>query len=335
MSDNFDKNHSEAVERSAPRRKRGCIGICKRFWWVCLIILVIVVLVVVLPIVFVAYPRLAQRDVNRSTLDVTNMDITNPGPESFRIKLRQVIGTKSAFHPKLDGFPAQVFLDGSSTAFLHLNVPPVKAVNGAVAEIEEDVNIRSANAFTDFALAVMKKDSVGMKISGKTMLKLGALRKTPVNYDKVVTLKGLNGLKGFNVTQFSLILPARADGTNMRGNVFIPNPSVMGLTMGNLTLNLSVDGQPIGQSFMNDVVIRPGDNNIEMTSKVNQTIVIGLIAGQNAKYKNGILPIGIVGESATYNGKNLPYFTEALKSNTLNVELNVGSALGGLTGRKS
>lgn len=80
---------------------------------------------------------------------------------------------------------------------------------------------------------------------------------------------------------------------------------------------------------MNDVVIRPGDNNLAMTSKVNQAVVLGFLAGKEAKYKSGIIPVDIVGDSAVYNGEELPYYTKALSSNKLRVDLNVGAVLFG------
>lgn len=42
---------------------------------------------------------------------------------------------------------------------------------------------------------------------------------------------GLNKLKGFNVTEFDILLQPGSDGANMVGKVFIPNPSVMTLEM--------------------------------------------------------------------------------------------------------
>ena len=62
-----------------------------------------------------------------------------------------------------------------------------------------------------------------------------------------------------------------------------------------------------------------------MRSIVNQTLVIDLIT---KKYKNGMLPVDIVGQSAVYDGVTLPYFEEALKANRQSVVLDVGSALG-------
>lgn len=41
---------------------------------------------------------------------------------------------------------------------------------------------------------------------------------------------GLNKLKGFDVTEFHIMLEAQ-NGRNMNGTVYIPNPSVMTITM--------------------------------------------------------------------------------------------------------
>lgn len=176
------------------------------------------------------YPNIAQRDVNRSTLEITEMEITDPAPDSFHIRLTQVIGSKSSHHPNLDAFEAKISLP-EKEPFMSLQVPPVKAEDGAIAKIDQDASLPDGDAFAEYALAVMKQEEVKMIVKGKTGLKLGSLPKTTVTYDKTVTMKALNGLKGFNVTEFELVTPARADGTNMIGNVLIPNPSVMSLTM--------------------------------------------------------------------------------------------------------
>lgn len=44
-------------------------------------------------------------------------------------------------------------------------------------------------------------------------------------------LLGLNQLKGFNVTEFRILLQPDPDGANMVGRVFVPNPSVKTLEM--------------------------------------------------------------------------------------------------------
>lgn len=129
----------------------------------------------------------------------------------------------------------------------------------------------------------------------------------------------------------------------MNGTVLIPNPSVMTITMvfllfptnvfkiltnqGNLSLSLAVDGKSMGTTYLNDLVLKPGDNNVPMLAKVDQAAVIGLLTSSDNPYKDGIVPFDISGKSSSYNGKELPYFTKALSANKLTVKLDVGAAL--------
>ncbi|EFQ99834.1 hypothetical protein MGYG_02846 [Nannizzia gypsea CBS 118893] len=322
------KHNIETID-SVPRASLGSrIGaFCRRFWWLLLIILAVVVLVIVLPIVFVAYPKLAQEDVTDSTLTIADMQTTNPRPDALHVKVTQVIGSKSKYHPTLDPFDAKVYLEGQQDAFMTLNTPEVKADDGVKAIIDQEVPIENSDAFAEFSKAIMLSEELKLKVIGKTKLKLGSLPKTDVDYDKVVTLKGMNHLKGFNITDIKI---GNVPGTNfnMKGNAFIPNPSVLTLAMGNLTLNLAVDGHPIGTSNLYDVVIKPGDNNIPMFANADLPYVLRQ-TGQQGKYRNGIVPVSIVGNSSVAHGKDLPYYTKALAANTLMVDLNVPAILGG------
>ncbi|KAL1956326.1 hypothetical protein VTO42DRAFT_7409 [Malbranchea cinnamomea] len=322
------KPQNEEYANEAPSKRGFMAGFrahCKRFWWIYLIAFIIVVLVVVLPVIYVAYPRIAQRDVDDSTLTITELEITDPRPDSLHLRVTQRIGTDSKYHPTLDAFEATLTLNGSDTPFATLNVPKIKAEDGAISKIDQELDLSDLDSFTEYAKAVMHNETVEFNVYGKTKLKEGGLPKTTVTYDKQVTMKGLNSLKGFNVSEFSVSLSS-GDGPNLSGKVYIPNPSVMTLTMGNLTLDLTIDGQPVGTAFLTDVVIRPNDNFIDMESYVNQSIVLGLISD---KYKNGIVPVQITGNSSVYNGEYISYFSDALASNTLTVELNLLDGLGG------
>ncbi len=141
---------------------------------------------------------------------------------------------------------------------------------------------------------------------------------------KLNCITGLNGLAGFNVTSFSIKLIPEPDGANMVGEVFIPNPSVLTISMGNVTFNNYVDDTFIGTSSLTDLVLKPGDNTVPMRSTVNQTFVIETVVG---KYTDGMLPVDIVGNSSVFEGEHLPYFEKALQANRQHIVLNVGAAL--------
>lgn len=83
----------------------------------------------------------------------------------------------------------------------------------------------------------------------------------------------------------------------------------------------------MGYSYLDNLVLKPGNNTIPMFSNVNQTGIIDLVAGDSAQYKDGIVPFTISGNSSVYDGKELPYFTKALAANNLTVHLNVSRAL--------
>lgn len=141
---------------------------------------------------------------------------------------------------------------------------------------------------------------------------------------------GLNKLAGLNISDVRILSGEReilADGSNLVANVSIPNPSVMTLDLGNVTMDLSVDGKAIGTTLVPNLLLKPGDNVFPMQSRVDQLALLGLI---QTKYRNAILPIDIVGNSSIRNGQHLTYYEDAIKSNLIKLNLDVGPALAGI-----
>lgn len=92
-----------------------------------------------------------------------------------------------------------------------------------------------------------------------------------------------------------------------------------------MTTNLLVEGDLIGTALIPDLTLRPGGSSAEMRATTNRTLVLQKLAN----YRDGLLPIDIVGNSTVYNGRNLPYYERALGSNTISIKLNVASGLRG------
>jgi LEA14-like dessication related protein len=137
----------------------------------------------------------------------------------------------------------------------------------------------------------------------------------------------LNKLQGLNITDLKVLAGQGVvldDGSNLIGNITIPNPSVMTLDLGNVTMNLAIDGTSIGYTLIPNLILVPGDNKVPMQSKVDQLKIISLI---KSKYTNAIVPLEIVGNSSVANGEHLTYYEAAIKSNTIKLDLNVGPAL--------
>ena len=134
-------------------------------------------------------------------------------------------------------------------------------------------------------------------------------------------------MKGLNITETHILTKPVEGKYNMNGKVFIPNPSVMTLSLGNVSMNLAVDGQNIGMTLLPDLVIKPGDNSVDMLARVNTSAVIGLFT---SKYQNAILPLSITGNTSMVGDKHLTYYEAAIQANVIKVDLNIAPALSAL-----
>jgi hypothetical protein len=120
------------------------------------------------------------------------MALLNPTPDSFDLNLVSVLGSKSSFHPQLDAFNASVYLPGSPAPIMSIEIPAVKARNGAVTTIKgQHITIADLEGFTKYTAAVLGMETVTLLLQGRTGLKEGSLPKTTVNYNKTITMTGM------------------------------------------------------------------------------------------------------------------------------------------------
>lgn len=156
-----------------------------------LLILIVVVLVVTLPVIYVGYPRIAQNQIDDSTLTVNSMTMDNPTPDTLEVTLNSTIGTKSSYHPTLDAFPASFYLGDSDRPFLQLAVPEQKGVhNGDIQLVHQIVNVTEQPGFNDYAKALLLQKELDVKVKGKTKLREGKLPKVNLDYNKEVHVPG-------------------------------------------------------------------------------------------------------------------------------------------------
>lgn len=119
------------------------------------------------------------------------MIISNPGPNSFHLNQTQVLSSKSSFHPTIYAFSAAISLLGTAYApFGHVQVPRVKADDGAVVQIDQQVKLSNESAFGDFAKAVLLNEEFELNVFGRPGLRQGGLRRIEVEYNKNVSMKG-------------------------------------------------------------------------------------------------------------------------------------------------
>jgi hypothetical protein len=186
--------------------------------------------------IFVGFPRRAQDGVNDSTLDIQSLSFTNPTSTSFNLAQQAILRNPNSYHPRLDAFKAALFLENTEPdikPFAYVEIPEVVSTAAAPVDFNQTINIADGDQFAAYTKLALASEEYRLAIRGRTSLHQGGLPTTGVNYNEVVTLKGLNGLQGFNVTTFQIKLVPESDGTNLVGQIFIPNPSVMTLELVN------------------------------------------------------------------------------------------------------
>ncbi|KAB8236103.1 hypothetical protein BDV23DRAFT_168063 [Aspergillus alliaceus] len=309
-----------------PSIKSRMISHFKKWWWAHCIALVAVVLVVALPLIYVLYPKIARAGINDSTLDITSMVISNPTPGSFHLKAKQIIGTKSSFHPTIHGFKAQVSRPEAASAFAALQIPGLKARDNATVSVDQRLYPTDQEEFETLVTDFMIKNVVPLHVHGKPALREGGLPKITVTYDKTVHLKGFNRLRGFKLLDLHMT-KFEARRINVEGEVLIPNASVITISLGNITMDLSAYGTAIGKCYLSNLMLRPGQNTIPIEANVDATVLAEIILKNGERW---ILPVDIAASegSSVYDGQVIPYFSKAIAANNLTVQVDLKKTLG-------
>ncbi|KAK2629504.1 hypothetical protein QTJ16_000324 [Diplocarpon rosae] len=299
---------------------------CARFWWIHLIVFCLIVMLIILLLVYVAYPKIAQDNVDDATLEFNNGSFTDPTSSSIRIAQHATLHSPSTFTPTLDAFPADLYLVTNGTygsaPMLTLPMPRIHAKKNTNASVDSDAQITNLDQVSAYAVTVMTSEYVETALVGKTKLHLGKLPVQTVTFNTTSRYKALNSLKGFNTTDL-LINPSAAAGTpNLVGNAQIPNPSLMTIALGNVTLELSTEAQGVvGNATIQNFTLRPGANTMPMSAIIDQGKV--LVSLNEA----GKVNMTIAGTGSVYNGQHLTYYEKALASNVLVLEMNVRQIL--------
>jgi hypothetical protein len=267
-------------------------------------------------------PAIAQHDINHATLVLRSQAAVNPTPDSVQIQMTTESHSSSHYHPRLDAFRAALFLEDTEpniVPFAYLNIPSITAGANVTIYIQQEMEIIDIEQFGRYNSLVMSSETYRVALRGRVAFKEIAFPKSTVDFNQVVESKGFNGLKGLEIRNISI------DATGgLNGQIYIPNPSPITITMGTVTQNVYVDGQLIGLSTIPDLTLVPGDNLLQMSSTSDTNAVLNFVT---TKYTDGKLPITIRGNSSVVNGYHLPYYEKALQDTIISTTLDLGPAL--------
>lgn len=129
----------------------------------------------------------------------------------------------------------------------------------------------------------------------------------------------------------TLLLPARDDGTNLIGNITLPNPTVLHFEVGTLNLDIKSGGILLGNVTIKGVTLVPGDNTYPLTGVLDLKAILSnlgaVLKAEASALKTGNLSLQATTSSVVWNGTVVKYYTDVLKQLTLTADIGLADTL--------
>ncbi|KAL5360485.1 hypothetical protein BJX96DRAFT_184575 [Aspergillus floccosus] len=329
-----DVEHLESVGMDEkPGRIRATNQKVKRHlrrFWCCYLIAGIVFLAIFLPLFFLyAIPAIAQRIVDDTSLPVYSANIIDPTPDTVTFSIDTALTVPAGLKVKTQPIALNLFNRGVKPMLTYLTVNlPSYTLNGhtKMHVTQSDTKIQDMDQWVDALNTAVYNKEFTLSAKGATVAHLGAL-KADLTLDKDIKLAGLYQLSGFSIPSARLVIPAEDDGTNLRGTAVLPNHSVVTFALGNVTLNLQSKDLVIGHALIQNVVLRPGNNTVDLSGRLEISTVLsnlGQILENSAEaIKEGSIELSASGNQTIYNGQHIPYFERVLNNLTLTTRVPI------------
>lgn len=141
----------------------------------------------------------------------------------------------------------------------------------------------------------------------------------------------MNSFEGFGISDSALRLPPLADGTNLVGNATLPNPSVLTIEIGTITLDIKSGDLVIGNATLEDLTIKPGDNKHPLKAILDIDTIFEhlgeVLKSQASLLKTGNLTLDTITKSVVWENETVPYYTEVMSELTLPAQVPIMDTL--------
>ncbi|MDU6242093.1 MAG: DUF3712 domain-containing protein, partial [Bradyrhizobium sp.] len=184
-------------------------------------------------------------------------------------------------------------------------------IEAAAPGTANDVTLKVASAEETGTLRLSHNydlTMVELSVRADPTIHLGELTSTP-HLDKTIKLPGLNNLKGFGITDLTVMLPPK-DGKNIKGTLNLPNSGVLTLEIGNLTLNLLSGKIRLGEITIYDLALPPGNNSCAFDGMLFLDTLgpnlATILADQAGPLGRGVIELNATGNATVVNGVHIP-----------------------------
>ncbi|KAF7560729.1 hypothetical protein G7046_g3417 [Stylonectria norvegica] len=314
----------------ARRSKRNaCARHCKRFWWLHLIIFILLAILAICIAIFVVVPKVAQSKVNAAKLEIQGVNVLETESNHFLMEINSTITTDGVIKADIDPFEGVMYLEDFEphVPFVTLNFPKTNGNKHQIVNISQPIEITDMEAFTRFNVWFHNNETLRVTIKGRTKVQpKGLNRKSGVNFQKTVEMKGLNNFNGTEVTEGHISLEEDSNGHNFNGTANIPNASHFTLDIGNVSFINFVGDEKVGSLYIDNLLLVPGDNPVKISAFMDQVEILA-IAAKRPYCETGIVPFKLLGDNVTNHNNNLTYFAAALASLNQTVSIDIGTII--------
>lgn len=263
-------------------------------------------------------PALAQLIVNRTGLPIHNASLKAVSDDQVIIGLSTSLTVPGGLTVQLD--PIDLYLHNENTPeFSPYTMVPLhgQSVSGKtdITIKEQTVDVGNRTELNTWLTRMLYSKETDISVKGNTTAHLGALHFN-IELDKTVTIAALDTLRGFSLEDARIKLPAADDGTNLLGNLTLPNWSDLTIGLGNLTFNAWVGEILIGTTSVFNVLLPPGNNTLPFQGQIFMDTVLGnllhIVGAQGQSITQGVLEIAIGGNKTTVDGEHITYLEKVL-----------------------
>lgn len=236
--------------------------------------------------------------------------------DSFTLTLRNP-GTQGGFYPYLNLPVPAMTVDGNTD----LDLP------------EQTLRIANTTAVTEFLDRTVTSKSTQVGIRGETLVRLGALQ-FPIRVDRTLSLAALNNLEGLAIDDIDLVLPPEWDGTNLRGNITIPNRSGLALDLGDVMFNILAGEEAIGVVALAALALAPGTQSRPFAGTLfidrALTYLGPLLQRQAGALASGHMTLNVSGNATVVRGQHVGYVEAVLARARIPADVPVMKLVGQL-----
>lgn len=224
----------------------------------------------------------------------------------------------------------------SFSPFLTVQVAPLKLNGGSnnfsiTDQLQPITDLDSVQSwFAGFYDATGPHD---LSVRGtKAVISLGALHSQP-RLDKTITVEGLNQLKGLAIQKLDFLFPPQ-NGNNLRGELMIPNPGKLALSIGDVVFRATSGDIEIGKLTVSGINIKPGNHTQSFEGNLDLQKIISnigpFLSSQSNALGEGVVQLNATAESVTVDGNHVTFLEKVLATRPLSVNISIVTLLSDL-----